>query len=225
MTAAVKGASVAQSKEERAARARRARVEGNERQARDAAIKASGVKPTRRRTRSATVTKLPVAKVTIPDNSERQAAAALERLQAAEARRPRVDGQPATATPLQEDLRASRVPTRRRRTATEVAHDQQHLFDLDDALGKMNIDYLQCRDFGHSWKPHTARWIESQGHYESQLRCTRCGTLRTRLLSRTGAQVQGQYLYSEGYLVKGMGRLTGGDRDKVRLRSILSVLK
>ena len=224
MTAAVKGRSVAQTKEERAARARRARQEGNERLARSAAIKASGVKPTRRR-RSATVTKLPVAKVTIPDNSERQAAAALGRLKEAEARRPRVNGRPATATPLQEDLRASRVPVTRRRTATEIAHEQEHLFDLDDALNKMNVDYLQCRDFGHSWKPHTARWIESQQHYESQLRCTRCGTLRTRLLSRTGAQVQGQYLYSEGYLVKGMGRLTGGDRDKVRLRSILAVLK
>lgn len=221
MTAAMKGASVAQSKDERAARARRAREAGNERQARDAAIKAA----TPRRRARGTVTKLPVAKVIIPDTTERAAAAALERLQEAEARRPKVNGQPATATPLQEDLRASRVPVQRRRTATEIAQEQEHLFDLDAALGSMNVDYIQCRDFGHSWRPHTARWVESQQHYESQLKCTRCGTLRTRLLNRSGAQVAGQYLYSEGYLVKGMGRLTGGDRDKVRLRSILSVLR
>lgn len=214
---------MATTKEERAARAARARQEGNERQDRDAAIKASGARPRRRR--RSTVTKLPVATVIIPDTAERQAPAALARLKEAEAKRPLVNGQPAVVTELQEDLRASRIPVQHRRSKAQVADEAEHEFDLDDALKNMNVDYIQCRDFGHSWRPHTARWLESQQHYESQLRCSRCGTMRQRFLSRTGAQIGGAYLYAEGYRVKGVGRLTGGDRDKVRLRSILSVIK
>jgi hypothetical protein len=45
-----------------------------------------------------------------------------------------------------------------------------------------------------------------------------------RYLSRTGHQLGGQYDYPEGYLVKGMGRLTGSDRDVIRLQSVLAVL-
>jgi len=180
----------------------------------------------------------PVPKVIVPDTQERQAAAALARLHEADAQRPTVDGKPATVdnvAPLQRGGRFTirkeatlperLVPVRSRRSKQETAAEAEHEFDLDDALGKMNADYIQCRDFGHSWRPFTARWMQSENAYESQLKCTRCTTVRTRWLSRTGEQLTGQYNYADGYLVKGMGRLTGTDRDKVRLRSILAVIK
>lgn len=88
----------------------------------------------------------------------------------------------------------------------------------------MNVDFVQCRDFGHSWRPLSARWLEKQSCYESVLRCTRCGTDRHRWLSSTGTQLSGAYEYADGYLVKGLGRLTGTDRDMVRLASVLAVL-
>ena len=96
--------------------------------------------------------------------------------------------------------------------------------DVEAAIGKMKIDHVQCRDFGHSWRPFSARWLPQENCYESQLRCARCSAIRTRWLSRTGTQLSGHYDYADGYLVKGLGRLTGSDRDHIRLASVLSVL-
>jgi hypothetical protein len=88
----------------------------------------------------------------------------------------------------------------------------------------MDLTQVQCRDFGHSWRPYTARWIAQYNQYESQLICQRCNTIRTRFLSRTGEQVSSGYDYADGYLIKGLGRLSGHDRDEIRLASILAVL-
>jgi hypothetical protein len=60
--------------------------------------------------------------------------------------------------------------------------------------------------------------------YESQLLCQRCDTVRTRFLSRSGANLSTNYDYAEGYTVKGLGRLSGEDRDVIRLQSIQAVL-
>jgi hypothetical protein len=99
-----------------------------------------------------------------------------------------------------------------------------HNSDLDAAISHMELEFIQCRDFGHSWRPYSARWLPSDNCYESQLRCARCKAIRTRWLSRTGSQVGGGYDYADGYLVKGIGRLTGTDRDKIRLASVLVLL-
>lgn len=154
--------------------------------------------------------------VVVTDTKEAQAARALANLKEAEARRPQnVPAVRSTTT-----VEPTKATTRR-----TTADLDQHEFDLDKALEKLDERFLQCRDFGHSWRPFSANWSEQYQSYSSQLRCDRCTTVRTRWLTRTGAMMGGGYDYSEGYLVKGMGRLTGSDRDKVRLRSILNVLK
>jgi len=43
-------------------------------------------------------------------------------------------------------------------------------------------------------------------------------------MSRTGALLDSKYDYADGYTVKGLGRLSGVDRDVIRLQSILGVL-
>lgn len=96
--------------------------------------------------------------------------------------------------------------------------------DVHKAVESMAIEHVQCRDFGHSWRPYTARWIASFNQYESQLLCARCKTIRTRFLSRTGGLVDSKYDYADGYTIKGLGRLSGEDRDVIRLSSILAVL-
>jgi len=88
----------------------------------------------------------------------------------------------------------------------------------------MELAHIQCRDFGHSWRPYTAKWNAKERAYETQLKCQRCTTLRQRWLSAKGEQLSGNYDYPDGYLVKGMGRLTGHDRDVIRLQSVLAVL-
>jgi len=123
---------------------------------------------------------------------------------------------------------ALREPSRRGRSHLQPVGEAPkgtHEFDLAAAVKRMDLGFLQCRDFGHSWRPFTARWMPQDNCYESQLQCQRCKTVRTRFLSRRGEQLSGGYDYAEGYLVKGMGRLTGTDRDSIRLASIQAVLQ
>ena len=114
------------------------------------------------------------------------------------------------------------TPARKRKRAAVAA--PMPLNELQQAVKSMDLSFVQCRDFGHSWRPYTARWSAADNAYQSQLQCQRCKALRVRWLSRTGHQLGGQYDYPEGYLVKGMGRLTGTDRDVIRLQSVLAVL-
>jgi hypothetical protein len=46
-----------------------------------------------------------------------------------------------------------------------------------------------------------------------------------RLLTSTGAQLGNAYHYPDGYALQGFGRLTGTDRDAVRLASLQTVLE
>ena len=93
-------------------------------------------------------------------------------------------------------------------------------FDLDTAIAEMPEAHLHCRDYGHSWRPFTARYVSDQRVYEQVLRCTRCRTRRERLLDGHGQVVSSQYKYAARYVVKGMGRLVGDERGMIRLASI-----
>lgn len=97
-------------------------------------------------------------------------------------------------------------------------------FDLETTVNSMRSDFLQCRDFGHAWRPFTARWVATERAYETQLRCSRCKTIRVRWIGQRGEQIESRYQYTDGYTIKGMGRLTGSDRDLIRLASVLRVL-
>jgi hypothetical protein len=97
-------------------------------------------------------------------------------------------------------------------------------FDFDEAIGHMSESHLHCRDYGHSWRPYAARHVPSERVYEQTLRCSRCRTLRERLLDERGNVVSSHYNYAEHYLVKGMGRLDGEERGLIRLASVTADL-
>lgn len=80
--------------------------------------------------------------------------------------------------------------------------------------------YLQCRDFGHLWRPFTARWQPDDSVWERRIRCVRCYTERVQTLSRSGATISGHYVYPDGYLHATLGRLAGTARDALRLESV-----
>ena len=96
---------------------------------------------------------------------------------------------------------------------------------LRTALSTMSDDHLLCRDFGHMWRPFQARYIPQRKQYEERLLCQRCKTVRVRLLTNTGAQLGNAYVYPDGYTMSGYGRLSGTDRDAVRLASLQTVLE
>lgn len=94
-----------------------------------------------------------------------------------------------------------------------------------DALAALTDEHLLCRDFGHSWRPWTAEWIPQRRQYVEALACVRCATVRRRLLDEWGALLGNVYTYSEGYLVHGIGRLTGDDRNDLRLAGLQAVMR
>ena len=220
--------------DERAARRKRAQAEGRRRvqhskttepPAQETATAALVVE------RDAESVSKPPTVLIEPDTHERQAKAALARLEAAEharkasvippqrassSTRKSVAKSAATSAPTKA---ARREPKSRARTTTPVVPVK-----VEDAVAHMQVEHLQCRDFGHSWRPYSARWLPTFNQYESQLLCARCKTIRTRFLSRTGGLMDSKYDYADGYTIKGLGRLTGTDRDVIRLQSILQVL-
>jgi hypothetical protein len=101
-----------------------------------------------------------------------------------------------------------------------MANTPEPYSSFDDALSNMNETHLHCRDYGHSWRPHTARFLRREQVYEQTLRCTRCRTARRRTISADGDIVGSSYDYAEHYLVKGVGRLTGHERAALRLASV-----
>lgn len=96
--------------------------------------------------------------------------------------------------------------------------------DLDAAIGNMPQSHMYCRDFGHAWEPHTAHLIRGGG-VDQVLRCGRCHSTRHRVLDRRGEQVTSNYDYVDGYLIEGVGRLTGSDRGLLRLASATAMIQ
>lgn len=93
-------------------------------------------------------------------------------------------------------------------------------FNLDKALDALPDEFIQCRDFGHSWRPYSARLEQKLRCYVQSLRCARCKTIREREIGLRGELLGSHYDYPEGYTMPGCGRLMKDDRDGVRIRSI-----
>jgi hypothetical protein len=113
------------------------------------------------------------------------------------------------------------MTAKRRRPLTVVDRTDPN-FRLDAVVDGMRVEHLQCRDFGHSWRPFTARQVKHI--YEQQLRCSRCHTLRKRLLSMRGEVLSSSYEYADSYVIKGLGRIVGDEKDHLRLASILKLV-
>jgi hypothetical protein len=94
--------------------------------------------------------------------------------------------------------------------------------DVADALQRMTRTQIRCRARGHAWEDWQAELLGRNGSKGAVeiLRCSRCGSERRQDLDRWGTVLKGRYVYADGYLVKGLGRLTGEDRGLVRLTAI-----
>ena len=102
--------------------------------------------------------------------------------------------------------------------------DESDRVDPAHAIAGMSHRHLLCRDFGHSWRPYDVQVVPQRRHYVETLLCTRCKTARRRLIDFDGAQLGSGYVYADGYLIHGMGRLTGDDRNGLRLAALRSVM-
>jgi hypothetical protein len=81
----------------------------------------------------------------------------------------------------------------------------------------------ECRSWRHQWRPYRAWKIK--GGYEEQRQCVQCGSLVVRLLDARGYQISRRIIYADGYLVKGMGRLTEDAQAELRLAGVRELAK
>lgn len=100
----------------------------------------------------------------------------------------------------------------------------EEAFDVEGTIADMPDRFIQCRDFQHSWRPHGASLDTAARCYDVQLKCTRCKAIRNRIIGLDGEVLRSNYDYPDGYLIKGLGRITGGGRNMLRLESIRRVL-
>jgi hypothetical protein len=96
--------------------------------------------------------------------------------------------------------------------------------DLDDAISHMRESHLSCRDYGHSWRRHDARYVASERAYEQTLRCAQCRTIRRRLIDSHGGLISTHYDYPDGYVIPGLGRVVGDAKAAVRLASVQAMI-
>lgn len=122
-------------------------------------------------------------------------------------------------------------PRARRKLAAVPDESTAQPLDLSTAKGrtkaldKLRDEFLLCRDIGHYWRPHTVRWFPKAGVYHQELKCSRCETIRVRELNARGQILSSHYHYQEGYqLPPGIGFLSSGDRDGIRVRSVRRML-
>jgi hypothetical protein len=88
----------------------------------------------------------------------------------------------------------------------------------------MSVDiperFLWCRDVMHSWDPYNARVsrnkVTRRNEIHQVLLCSRCGTLKTRVMTTSGDLLRNSYTYPDGYLLQDHGPMTPADRAMIR---------
>jgi hypothetical protein len=87
--------------------------------------------------------------------------------------------------------------------------------EVEAAVEEMPDEYLECRK-RHAWAPYSAH-IEPDAYEETE-RCLNCGVKREQITSRRNGALLSTKYYDrpDGYLFKGIGRISGGARDEVR---------
>ena len=85
--------------------------------------------------------------------------------------------------------------------------------------GQWDREVLDCRAYGHDWKPRTAKW--NGPRVEGSLLCDRCEAAKSFTLDgTTGEVLKSSISYADGYLVKDMGRIVGEAKGALRLAAI-----
>ena len=93
-----------------------------------------------------------------------------------------------------------------------VEKARQSIDDIPD-------EFLLCRDLGHAWAPHDVKISRKFGEIHRILQCRSCPTQRTQILDMDGYAKRSRYEYPEGYVLRGVGRLSVADRAHVRVIS------
>lgn len=98
--------------------------------------------------------------------------------------------------------------------------------DVRRAAEGWDEDQLHCRMNRHDWEPSQARRDASVNLIKIVEICSRCDSEKHQEINgTTGLQFSQWYVYAEGYLTKGMGRISGDGRDTLRLEYVFRTFK
>src|SRR5687768_2608122 len=86
---------------------------------------------------------------------------------------------------------------------------------LKSFTDSLSDDFLNCRRYGHNWKPRTA--IKKKWWYEATVGCERCGANRIEVINLRGEVVKKNMNYAPGYLALNIGRIVGESKNGLRL--------
>lgn len=78
--------------------------------------------------------------------------------------------------------------------------------------------FIQCRIYGHSWRPLTV--ARHGAGYEVTQRCSSCRNQRSQDMDSNGYSSPWRMTYVDNYLLKDMGRVDGDGRAVLRLAAI-----
>lgn len=105
-------------------------------------------------------------------------------------------------------------------------HTSASADDVRRAAEGWDEDQLECRMYAHSWRPHTAQRDKRVNLIKVVQICQRCDTQKHQEInSNTGEVFASWYVYGEGYLSKGIGRITGDGRNVLRLEAVGRIFK
>jgi hypothetical protein len=89
--------------------------------------------------------------------------------------------------------------------------------DVEDEAAGWPNDFLECRLYGHVWRPNRATFNRTLRYYYVVQACSRCHSERHSELDQRGRVTAVWMRYAEGYLTKKIGRIIGDAKDSLRL--------
>lgn len=93
---------------------------------------------------------------------------------------------------------------------------------IQSAADSWTDGQVQCRTYGHSWRSLTA--THSPGVYTVYQRCTRCSAERHQDINERGYPLSPwRTRYTDGYLLRNVGRVGVDGRAVLRLSSLRSI--
>jgi hypothetical protein len=106
----------------------------------------------------------------------------------------------------------------------EVTPDERATFRATARqVRNLSDEHITCRAGNHSWRPRNASRI--RGGYKRLEFCgNKCGCERYQELDRWGQVLRTNIRYPKGYLLKGIGRLTGMAKGAVRVEAIERII-
>jgi hypothetical protein len=98
--------------------------------------------------------------------------------------------------------------------------------NIDVIVANMQQAFMECRDWGHSWRPYTVGVDRVHNVFEETLRCSRCMSRRHRTISGiSGSVFKTRYTYRANYLVPGWGRMSKDDKGVLRIAVLEQMVK